>query len=174
MADRHGSAAGCERWPWEEVSALNRAFTNAIHRQLMATRWSSTQRVACSGLTTGIRTTSDSTRVMPAETALTRTPRGPYSAEPRIYYAQHVGEDPPYVIPRSGRGEIDRPAPGTDPPRYHYHGGGGVQLSNPLRRIAFAIRFGDLRLLLTETVHPDSRLMITAASATVSARSRRS
>lgn len=88
MADRHGSAAGCDRWPGEEVSALNRAFTNAIHCQLIATRWSSTQRVACSGLTSGIRTTSDSTRVMPAETALTRTPRGPYSAA-QVCFQRH-------------------------------------------------------------------------------------
>jgi hypothetical protein len=80
--------------------------------------------------------------------------------EPRIYYGQLADGDPPYVIARSGRGEIDRPAPGTRPPEYHYDGSGGIALSSPLRRIAFAARFRDLRLLLTETVGGDSRIML--------------
>jgi uncharacterized protein len=81
-------------------------------------------------------------------------------AEPRIYYGQRVGRDPPYVIVRTGRGEIDRPVPGTRPPEYHYDGSGGIALSSPLRRLAFAVRFGDLRLLLTETVSGTSRMML--------------
>ena len=50
------------------------------------------------------------------------------------------------------RGEVDRPAP-ADPalPSYHYDGVGGIPLSDPLRRAAFAARFGDLKLLFTET-----------------------
>ena len=80
--------------------------------------------------------------------------------EPRIYYGQGTDADPPYVIARTGRGEIDRPAPGTNPPAYRYDGAGGIPLSSPLRRIAFAARFGDLRLLLTETATGESRVML--------------
>ena len=45
-------------------------------------------------------------------------------------------------------------------PDYHYDGDGGIALSSPLRRAAFAARFGDVRLLLTETVTDRSRIML--------------
>jgi uncharacterized protein len=80
--------------------------------------------------------------------------------EPRIYYGPRPGADPPYVIARSSRGEVDRPVAGTRPPDYHYAGTGGIPLSSPLRRVAFAARFGDLRLLLTETASGASRIML--------------
>jgi uncharacterized protein len=80
--------------------------------------------------------------------------------EPRIYYGRRPGRDPPYVIATSGRGEIDRPVPGSQAPDYHYDGAGGIQLSSTLRRLAFAARFGDLKLLLTETVTGRSRIML--------------
>jgi uncharacterized membrane protein (UPF0182 family) len=78
--------------------------------------------------------------------------------EPRIYFGEPSPLDPPYVVLGSGRAEVEQPAPGSQPPDYHYTGEGGVQLSNPLRRVAFAIRFQDFELALSETVKSHSRI----------------
>ena len=80
--------------------------------------------------------------------------------EPRIYFGEQPDADPPYVVVNSRRGEIDQPISGSRAPEYHYDGGGGISLSNPLRRAAFAARFGDLKLLLTETVTGRSRIVL--------------
>ena len=80
--------------------------------------------------------------------------------EPRVYYSEHARPVPPYLIVRSRRAEVDLPAPGSDEPGYHYTGDGGIALSNPLRRAAFAARFGDIRLLLTETITDRSRIIL--------------
>ncbi len=80
--------------------------------------------------------------------------------EPRIYYAERAGPDPPYLIVGSGRSEVDAPVPGSSQPEYHYDGPGGITLSNPLRRAAFAVRFGDLKLLLTESITETSRIVL--------------
>jgi uncharacterized protein len=80
--------------------------------------------------------------------------------QPRTYYGAGTTSSPPYVIANSRRGEVEQPQPGADPPTYHYDGTGGISLANPLRRAAFAARFGDLRLLLTETLTGGSRIML--------------
>jgi uncharacterized protein len=80
--------------------------------------------------------------------------------QPRIYFGQQPGSDPPYLVVDTGRAEVDAPTPGSQEPRYHYHGTGGIPLSSMLRRAAFAARFGDLTLLLTETVKSGSRMVL--------------
>jgi uncharacterized protein len=80
--------------------------------------------------------------------------------QPRIYFGSAPERDPPYVGVTTHRGEIDRPIPGSRAPEYHYDGGGGIALSGLFRRAAFAARFGDLKLLLTETVTDRSRIVI--------------
>jgi uncharacterized membrane protein (UPF0182 family) len=80
--------------------------------------------------------------------------------EPRIYYSERTGPGPEYVIVRSRRAEVDRPLPGSSAPDYHYGGSGGIALASVLRRTAFAIRFGDPKLLLTETVTDRSRIVL--------------
>lgn len=80
--------------------------------------------------------------------------------EPRIYFSERAGPGPPYLVVDSRRAEVDRPVPGSNAPGYHYDGGGGIPLSNPLRRAAFAIRFGDAKLLLTETATESSRIVL--------------
>jgi uncharacterized membrane protein (UPF0182 family) len=80
--------------------------------------------------------------------------------EPRIYYGERLDSDPPYLVAHTGRGEIDAPLPGSRKPDYHYDGDAGIALSSPLRRAAFAARFGDLRLLLTQTISSRSRLLL--------------
>jgi uncharacterized membrane protein (UPF0182 family) len=80
--------------------------------------------------------------------------------QPRIYFGEQPGADPPYVVVGTKRGEVDEPAPGSRAPAYHYDGAGGIPLSNPLRRAAFAARFSDVKLMLTETVTGSSRIVL--------------
>ena len=88
-------------------------------------------------------------------------PRNPLGVtEPRIYFGERAPLDPPYVIVNSRRGEIERPAPGAVAPAYRYTGGGGVALSDALRRAAFAVRLRDVKLLLTETITARSRILV--------------
>jgi len=80
--------------------------------------------------------------------------------EPRIFYGERGSRGPPYLVLDTGRAEVDEPAPGSRAPDYHYPGGGGIPMSDPLRRVAFAVRFHDLKLLLTETVTRRSRMVL--------------
>jgi uncharacterized membrane protein (UPF0182 family) len=80
--------------------------------------------------------------------------------QPRTYFGQALPGDPPYTVVASTRGEIEAPSPGSRSPQYHYDGHGGIELSNLLRRAAFAARFGDLKLALTETAVPRSRILM--------------
>ena len=80
--------------------------------------------------------------------------------EPRIYFGERSGPTPDYVVANTSRGEVEQPIPGTDSPGYHYGGPGGIPMSSPLRRLAFAARFRDVKLLLTGTVTPRSRMIL--------------
>ena len=44
---------------------------------------------------------------------------------------------------------------------FTYDGDGGVQLSDPLRKIAYALKFREKNLLLSGSINDDSRLMYT-------------
>jgi uncharacterized membrane protein (UPF0182 family) len=79
--------------------------------------------------------------------------------EPRIYFSERAALDPPFVITNSGRGEVEQPSPGSTPPAYHYDGDGGIAIGSLPRRVAFAVRFGDLKLALTETITGSSRIL---------------
>jgi uncharacterized protein len=80
--------------------------------------------------------------------------------QPRVYFGEQPAADPPYVVLNTGRAEVDAPRSGEDAPSYHYDGDGGIAISDPLRRLAFAARFRDLDLLLSETVHAGSRILL--------------
>jgi uncharacterized membrane protein (UPF0182 family) len=81
--------------------------------------------------------------------------------QPRIYFGERPDFDPPYMVLRSGRGEVEEPASGqVNRSGYHYDGPGGIQLSNPLRLAAFAVRFGDPKLFLTQTATKRSRIVL--------------
>jgi uncharacterized protein len=80
--------------------------------------------------------------------------------EPRIYFGAHPSRKPGYLIVSSKRGEVEQPTPGTQAPAYHYDGSGGIRLSSPLRRAAFAAHFGDLKLLLSQTITDRSRIIL--------------
>jgi len=73
---------------------------------------------------------------------------------PEIYYGQRSLD---FVITHSGMQEFNYP--GQDGPEYtSYEGTGGVLLSSFFRRLLYAWRFGDLNILITGEVGPESRL----------------
>jgi uncharacterized membrane protein (UPF0182 family) len=81
--------------------------------------------------------------------------------QPRIYFGVQPHGAKPWVIVRTKRPEIEKPLPGNAPePEYHYDGGGGISLGNPLRRVMFALRFGELNLALSQTITGQSRIIL--------------
>lgn len=81
--------------------------------------------------------------------------------QPRIYYGAQPPGAQPWVIVRTKRSEIEKPLPGDTPqPEYHYDGDGGISLASPLRRVMFALRFGELNFALSETLTGQSRIIL--------------
>ena len=81
--------------------------------------------------------------------------------EPRVYFGVQPRRAQPWVIVRSRRKEVEKPLPGDSrQPEYHYSGGAGISMSSPLRRALFALRFGDLNLLLSETLGAHPRILL--------------
>lgn len=76
-------------------------------------------------------------------------------AEPRIYYGELTDE---YVIVNSVEPEFDYPR-GDQNEYTSYNGDGGVQLSNFWRRLLYAYKMGDIKLLLSSYPVTDSRIM---------------
>jgi hypothetical protein len=73
---------------------------------------------------------------------------------PEIYYGL---KSLPFVIVRSDMKEFNYPGP--EGPVYHrYDGHGGVRLSSYLRRLLYAWRFGDLNILISGEINPESRV----------------
>ena len=75
--------------------------------------------------------------------------------EPRIYYGEETFE---YVLAPTGLDEFDYPI-GDENAVNNYDGAGGVPSGSPLDRIAFALRFGSAKILLSEYVNDDTRML---------------
>lgn len=77
---------------------------------------------------------------------------------PGIYY----GELPPNPVvvnsKAGGTGEFDYPS-GDKNVYTSYQGTGGVPMNNWWRRLAYAVHFSDMRLLLSTDITPDSRIL---------------
>jgi len=76
--------------------------------------------------------------------------------EPGIYFGENM---PGYVIARSQEREVDHLA-GEEVVTTTYEGRGGIPLTGTLRKTAFALRFGDTDLLISDRVTPESVLMM--------------
>jgi hypothetical protein len=90
------------------------------------------------------------------------SPNAPKLAQPRVYFglSNPNGGDASYVLADTRQREIDYQAgSGGNPVTSTYHGTGGVELNNFLVKAAFAIRFGDFNLLVSDLVTHQSRLM---------------
>ncbi|MDR7415292.1 MAG: UPF0182 family protein [Armatimonadota bacterium] len=74
---------------------------------------------------------------------------------PEIYFGELTHQ---YVIVRTRVPEFDYPR-GEENVTTRYQGRGGIPLSHPLRRLAFATRFGNLRILLSTDITSESRVL---------------
>src|SRR4029453_7987595 len=80
--------------------------------------------------------------------------------EPRVYFGEPPSNAPEFVVANSAQGEYDSPSlSGETTSLFNYEGTGGGQLSDMGRRLAFAVRFRDINLLISGNVKSDSRLM---------------
>ena len=80
----------------------------------------------------------------------------PKVTRPEIYYGETSNE---YVLVRTRSQELDYPA-GDQNVYSRYAGQGGVVISSWLRKLAFAARFGEIKILLSNDLAPDSRIMM--------------
>jgi uncharacterized membrane protein (UPF0182 family) len=72
---------------------------------------------------------------------------------PQIYYGELTDN---YIFTNTKTDEFDYPMGDTNA-FYRYNGEGGIQLGGMLRRLLFALRFGDYRLLISGELTPQSR-----------------
>src|SRR3954471_3359244 len=74
--------------------------------------------------------------------------------EPRIYFGEGTSG---YSVVKTQQEESDGPVGigGTDVVSYSYKGDGGVQLSGPMQRLAYAIKFREKNLLLSSALTND-------------------
>ncbi len=83
-------------------------------------------------------------------------PKGPIAiTRPEIYFGENTSN---YVIVNSLQAEFDRPTVEDLPVYVKYAGEGGVKLSDPLRRLAYAWQFGDINILISSQITAESRL----------------
>jgi hypothetical protein len=91
------------------------------------------------------------------------SPGAPTITQPNVYFGIANPNDAAYVLANTRQPEIDYQVSGAQSPvTSHYTGPGatgGVQLRNFLVKAAFAIRFGDFNLLVSDLVTHQSRLM---------------
>jgi uncharacterized protein len=89
-------------------------------------------------------------------------PVGPLGAfEPRIYFGE---SSPAYSIaggPANGpKRELDYPnSSATGQANNTYSGNGGVNIGNFFRKAAYALKYRELKIMLSDTVNADSRLL---------------
>ena len=75
---------------------------------------------------------------------------------PELYYSE-VAHEPVYV--NTGQQEFNYPS-GSDSVYTKYRGSGGFPVSSPVMRLAAAVEYGDLNVLLTSYLTDKSRVMI--------------
>jgi uncharacterized protein len=80
--------------------------------------------------------------------------------QPRIYFGEPPPDTPGYVVVDSRQPEVDSPTvSGQGQTSFRYDGHGGVRLSSPLRRLAAALHFRDLNLLISSNLNGRSRIL---------------
>ncbi len=75
---------------------------------------------------------------------------------PEIYYDEGMEE---YALVKTTTEEFDYPS-GEQNIYTTYEGSGGVELSDPFRRIVYAAKFGSVELLLSGSLREDSRILL--------------
>ncbi|MEB3365935.1 UPF0182 family protein [Saccharopolyspora mangrovi] len=77
--------------------------------------------------------------------------------QPRVYYGELVGPDD-YAIVGGNPGEAPREYD-TDTQQFTYDGRGGVPISNPIQRLAFAAYYGERNFLFSGVIGENSKLI---------------
>jgi len=80
----------------------------------------------------------------------------PKITRPQIYYGEVSNE---YVLVKTKSQELDYPS-GDQNVYTTYTGVGGIPLSSFLRKVAFAIRFGEIKIILSNDLTDQSRIMM--------------
>jgi uncharacterized protein len=80
----------------------------------------------------------------------------PKITRPQIYYGEVSNE---YVLVKTKSQELDYPS-GDQNVYTTYSGVGGIPLSSFLRKVAFAMRFGEIKILLSNDLTDQSRIMM--------------
>jgi uncharacterized protein len=80
----------------------------------------------------------------------------PKITRPQIYYGELSNE---YVLVRTRSQELDYPS-GDQNVYSRYNGRGGVPMSGLGRKLAFAMRFGEIKILLSDDLTGESRVMM--------------
>ena len=80
----------------------------------------------------------------------------PTITRPQIYYGEVSNE---YVLVKTKSQELDYPS-GDQNVYTTYTGAGGIPLSSFLRKVLFAVRFGEIKMLLSNDLTDQSRIMI--------------
>ena len=85
-------------------------------------------------------------------------PTGPIEVkQPRIYYGELIADYS--IVNTNSRGEFDRPGTGGVDELYRYTGEGGVNVGNPINRLAFAINYRERNILLSSAINGDSKIL---------------
>ena len=79
--------------------------------------------------------------------------------QPQVYFGEPPEAGPDFVVVDTKQPEVDKPTAGGGQQTTSYKGDGGVQLSSFGRRLAFALRFRDINLLISGNLTSQSRLM---------------
>jgi uncharacterized membrane protein (UPF0182 family) len=79
----------------------------------------------------------------------------PLPAQPRVYYAE--GDDVPFVVVHTGTPELDYVG---SPDPQPYQGEGGIPMGGFFQRALFALREGDVNLLISGQIGADSKILI--------------
>lgn len=97
---------------------------------------------------------------VPPTTAL----EGLEMTQPRVYFGETYDPGRPVIVRTgdSGGQEIDFPTGGEEGTSTlnQYDGAAGVELSNYLKRLAFALRYRDLNILISSQLRSDSRVLM--------------
>src|SRR5204863_9419277 len=76
--------------------------------------------------------------------------------EPRVYYGESSGS---YAIVHTGQTELDFQDRQGNNQETQYDGKGGVPTGSILRRVAFALRFGDYNFITSSLIKSDSKVI---------------
>ncbi|REK25785.1 MAG: UPF0182 family protein [Actinobacteria bacterium] len=81
--------------------------------------------------------------------------------EPRVYFGETYEPGRPVIVKTGTEAqEVDFPLPGEGTDYNEYQGDAGVVLDNIFKRVAFALRYRDLNLLISGEIRPDSSVLV--------------